>query len=99
MQIGWQKTTHTLSLSLNKDTVVVYQSNGYEHLLYYSLEYGFDEGIQPDYELNVEGLPLHYYLARNSNIDIDIVKLLVEAYPQSLLVPGDNVYLVEEIRY
>ena len=36
------------------------------------------------------GLPLHYYLARTSNIDIDIVKMLVEAYPQSLMVADET---------
>lgn len=33
----------------------------------------------------VIGLPLHHYLSRTSNIDIDIVKMLVEANPQSML--------------
>jgi len=36
------------------------------------------------------GLPLHYYLSRNKNVDIDTVKLLVETYPQSILIPGDE---------
>jgi len=36
------------------------------------------------------GLPLHYYLARTSNIDIDIVKMLVEACPQSLMVADET---------
>jgi len=31
-----------------------------------------------------EGLPLHYYVARKTNVDIDIVKMLIEAYPQAL---------------
>jgi len=39
---------------------------------------------------NVKGLPLHYYMARTSNIDIDIVKLLVEAYPQSLMIADET---------
>ena len=34
----------------------------------------------------VAGLPLHYYLARNSNVDINTVKTMVEAYPQSLMI-------------
>jgi len=34
----------------------------------------------------LKGLPLHYYVSRTSKIDIDTVELLVEAYPQSLLV-------------
>ena len=33
----------------------------------------------------VRGLPLHYYLSRTSNVDIDTVKMLVEACPQSLV--------------
>ena len=36
-------------------------------------------------ELYVKGLPLHYYLSRDKNVDFDTVKMLVEAYPQSLL--------------
>eukprot|EP00574_Skeletonema_japonicum_P004510 CAMPEP_0201718608 /NCGR_PEP_ID=MMETSP0593-20130828/4083_1 /ASSEMBLY_ACC=CAM_ASM_000672 /TAXON_ID=267983 /ORGANISM="Skeletonema japonicum, Strain CCMP2506" /LENGTH=789 /DNA_ID=CAMNT_0048208949 /DNA_START=76 /DNA_END=2445 /DNA_ORIENTATION=+ len=30
-------------------------------------------------------LPLHYYMARPTNVDIDTVRVLVEAYPQALL--------------
>ena len=37
---------------------------------------------------NAAGLPLHYYLAQNINVDIDTVKLLIEAYPQSLMITG-----------
>ena len=36
------------------------------------------------------GLPLHYYLARNKNVDIDTVKLFVEIYPQSLMIQGED---------
>jgi len=54
-----------------------------------------DEGIyQHEYDANdsyIEGLPIHYYLARLSNIDIDIVKTLVEVYPQSLRITSENV--------
>ena len=38
----------------------------------------------------VTGLPLHCYIAYNPNIDMDVVKLLVEAYPQSLMVAGET---------
>ena len=42
------------------------------------------------------GLPLHYYLARGANIDLDTVRLMVNEYPQSLtsgfLMPVD-IYL------
>jgi len=39
-----------------------------------------NQGIQPDYpDLYISGLPLHYYLTRTSNIDIDTVKMLVDA--------------------
>jgi len=38
----------------------------------------------------VTGLPLHCYIAYNPYIDIDVVKLLVEAYPQSLMVAGET---------
>jgi len=33
---------------------------------------------------DVQGLPLHYYLSREKNVDINIVKLLVTSHPQSL---------------
>jgi len=33
----------------------------------------------------VRGLPLHYYLSRTSNVDIDTVKMLVKALPESLV--------------
>lgn len=33
----------------------------------------------------VRGLPLHYYLSITSNVDIDTVKMLVEALPESLV--------------
>jgi len=49
-----------------------------------------DEGIHNHNEFYIEGLPLHYYLARNLNIDIDIVKMLVERYPQSLMTSDEN---------
>jgi len=39
---------------------------------------------------HVKGLPLHYYMARTSNIDINIVKLLVEAYPDSLMITSEE---------
>ena len=42
------------------------------------------------YDLNIKGLPLHYYFARDSNVDIDTVKLLVEAYPESLMIASDE---------
>ena len=38
----------------------------------------------------VKGLPLHYYLSRNKNFDIDTVKVLVEAYPQSLMITDEG---------
>ena len=37
------------------------------------------------HDWGVKGLPLHYYLTRISNIDIDTVKMLVKACPQSLV--------------
>ena len=33
----------------------------------------------------IRGLPLHYYLARKNNVDIDILKMLVEACPETLM--------------
>ena len=42
------------------------------------------------HDWGVKGLPLHYYLTRISNIDVDIVKLLVEAYPQSLMITDET---------
>jgi len=55
---------------------------------------------------DVKGLPLHYYLGRTNNIhltkddspspeppiDMEIVKLLVGAYPQSLMIADDEEY-------
>jgi len=38
----------------------------------------------------VKALPLHYYLSRPVNVDIDIVKMLVEAYPESLVTADDE---------
>ena len=46
------------------------------------------DGISDQYDndgYNIRGLPLHYYLARKSNEDIDTVKMLVEACPQTLM--------------
>jgi len=37
-----------------------------------------------DEQVSIEGLPLHYYLARKSNIHIDTVKMLVDEYPQAV---------------
>ena len=48
-----------------------------------------EDGINTYY--CVKGLPFHYYLSRNKNVDFDIMKLLVEAYPQSLMVTGEEV--------
>jgi len=48
-----------------------------------------NEGIYDDNE--VAGLPLHYYLAQNKNVDIDTIKLLVEAYPQSLMTTDEDI--------
>jgi len=44
------------------------------------------------YKWGVKGLPLHHYLKRTSNIDTDIVVLLVEAYPQSMLGVNGSSY-------
>ena len=38
----------------------------------------------------MRGSPLHYYLARESNIDIDIVRMLVDAYRESLTTADDE---------
>mmetsp|Transcript_31417 Transcript_31417/g.59759 ORF Transcript_31417/g.59759 Transcript_31417/m.59759 type:complete len:862 (+) Transcript_31417:4969-7554(+) len=38
----------------------------------------------------VEGLPLHYYLMRERNIDLDTVRMLVEAYPRALGAGDDT---------
>ena len=37
-----------------------------------------------DHEDFAEGLPLHYYVARKANVDIDMIKMLIEAYPQAM---------------
>jgi len=36
------------------------------------------------------GLPLHYYLSREKNIDIDAVKMLAGAYPQAIVTHDDD---------
>ena len=38
----------------------------------------------------IEGLPIHYYLSRTSNLDIDTVKMLVQVYPDSLMSSDDE---------
>ena len=51
-----------------------------------------DEGVEfiiHDEGGYVEGIPLHYYLERKSNVDVDTVMVFVEAYPQALLA-ADN---------
>ena len=40
-----------------------------------------------DHEDFAEGLPLHYYVARKTNVDIDTIKMLIEAYPQAMVQP------------
>ena len=42
----------------------------------------FYEGVN---HTDAEGLPIHYYLSRASNIDLGVVKLLVTAYPEALV--------------
>ena len=44
-----------------------------------------------DHEDFAEGLPLHYYVARKTNVDIDTIKMLIEAYPQAM-VTDDETY-------
>ena len=44
-----------------------------------------------DEQDNIEGLPLHYYVARETNVDIDTIKMLIEAYPQAM-VGDDEMY-------
>eukprot|EP00956_Cyclotella_meneghiniana_P030443 scaffold76682_cov82-Cyclotella_meneghiniana.AAC.3 len=38
-----------------------------------------------------QGLPLHHYLYRHQNFDIEIVKYMVEKYPDALLLVGENI--------
>lgn len=38
-----------------------------------------------------DGLPLHYYVARKTNVDIETTKMLIEAYPQAM-VGDDEMY-------
>ena len=45
------------------------------------------------YEYNgISGLPLHYYLARNCNVDADTVKLMVKTYPDSSIMVDPSCY-------
>ena len=39
---------------------------------------------------NVHGSPIQYYLGRASNIDLDTVKILVQAHPKSLTISHDE---------
>ena len=41
-------------------------------------------------EYKVTGLPLHYYLRWNDNINDETVKMMVEAYPQSLMFASEE---------
>jgi len=54
------------------------------------LECGGCEGGMPD---EVEGVPLHYYVMRETNIQIKTMKMLIDAYPQALLATDS------ELRY
>ena len=50
-----------------------------------------DQGINPSHpDFYIQGLPLHFYLTRTSNVDIDTVKMMVEAYPQCLTTVDRN---------
>jgi len=48
------------------------------------------KGINDSWYEDVSGLPLHYYLSRNENVNIDIVKSLIEAYPTSLTISDEE---------
>ena len=44
-----------------------------------------DEGVlEPEDDCSTAGLPLHYYLSREDNIDLETVKRMIELYPNSL---------------
>eukprot|EP00956_Cyclotella_meneghiniana_P030800 scaffold78695_cov23-Cyclotella_meneghiniana.AAC.1 len=43
-------------------------------------------------ENDYEGLPLHYYLSRHQNVDIEIVKYMVEKYPDALKMFGESTF-------
>ena len=47
-----------------------------------------EDGVYGEYY--IRGLPLHYYLSRPVNVDLDIVKVLVMAYPESLVTADDE---------
>ena len=52
--------------------------------------YLFNVSVYDEHD-NIEGLPLHYYVARETNVDIDTIKMLLEAYPQAMVV-DDEMY-------
>ena len=54
-----------------------------------ALEHLSNEWIDHD-EYKVAGLPLHYYLRWNEDTDVDTVKMMVEAYPQSLMFASEE---------
>jgi len=44
-----------------------------------------------DYLDEAASLPLHYYLARNKNVDIDTIEKMIKAYPESLVIADRRV--------
>lgn len=51
-----------------------------------------DYGLYSDCDdEHVGGVPLHYYFSRTSNMELDTVKVLIEAYPNSLTTSGEEV--------
>eukprot|EP00956_Cyclotella_meneghiniana_P010017 scaffold13816_cov23-Cyclotella_meneghiniana.AAC.3 len=54
---------------------------------YCSAEYNWIDGCERITEM---GLPLHLYLSRKENLDIEIVQDMVEQYPDSLLIIGKD---------
>jgi len=85
--------TYPLHLACTKEfcpsDVIRFLIKQYPHALEHPSN--INGGIGYDYDVyQVAGLPLHYYLARSRDIDIDTVKMMLEVYPQSLMTTGEE---------
>jgi len=49
----------------------------------------FNCGEDRFYEDGEEGFPLHYYIIRKTNLHIETIKMLIEAYPQAMGADGE----------
>ena len=63
------------------------KSPGYRHLTHIgSIQFDWGNTRDMGYDNDYGGTPLHYYLSRASNVDLNIVKQLVDPFPRVLLL-------------